>query len=94
MEFFGKTVRDAGLGAAMLGAGLGLSGFGGIEQKRADAGIVISGDPLANQRAIDNGARYSVAGGLFGRCLAPIDISRPVRDRLLWIREDNAVTRD
>ena len=41
-KYFGERVRKAGLGAAMAGAGLGVSGFGGIEEKRADAGIVTS----------------------------------------------------
>lgn len=58
-----EAVRDVGFKAAMGAASLGLSGFGGVEEKRADAGIVISGDPAANQRAIDNGARYSVENG-------------------------------
>ena len=61
--YFGEIARKAGLGAAMAVAGLGLSGFGGIEEKRAEAGIVISMDPNADQRARDNGFRYSVAGG-------------------------------
>lgn len=47
----------------MLGAGLGLSGLGGLDEKKAEAGIVISGDPAADQRAKNNGFGYSVAGG-------------------------------
>ena len=43
-EYFGQTARKAGLGAAMMGAGLGLSGFGGLEDKRADAGIMMNAD--------------------------------------------------
>ncbi len=61
--FLGESARKVGLGAAMMGAGLGLSGFGGVDEKKADAGIVISFDPDADQRARDNGAGYSVENG-------------------------------
>ncbi len=61
-EFFGETVRKAGLGAAMMSAGLGVSGFGGIiGEKRAEGAIVtsISADP----QAIASGATHSIDGG-------------------------------
>ena len=60
-EFLGETASKAGLGAAMLGAGLGLSGFGGLEDKRADAGIITSA--AADPQAKASGAQYSVDGG-------------------------------
>jgi len=60
-EYFGETVRKAGLGAAMLGTGLGVSGFGGIEDKRAEAGIVTSLE--ADPQAIALGSTFSVDGG-------------------------------
>ena len=46
-EWAKETARDVGFKAAMGAAGLGLSGFGGVEEKRAEAGIVISMDPNA-----------------------------------------------
>jgi len=60
-EFFVKPARKAGFGAAMMGAGLGLSGFGGLEDKRADAGIITSA--AADPQAKASGAQYSVDGG-------------------------------
>ncbi len=62
-EFLQHASQRAGLATAMMGAGLGLTGFGGVEQKRAEAGIVISFDPNADQRARDNGVGYTVEGG-------------------------------
>lgn len=40
-----------------------LTGFGPVADRQAEAGIVISGDPGADQRARDNGFAYSVEGG-------------------------------
>jgi len=60
-EFFGKTAQKVGLGTAIMTAGLGLSGFGGLEEKRADAGIIttLAADPQTKA----SGAQYSVDGG-------------------------------
>jgi hypothetical protein len=62
-EWAKETARDVGFKAAFGAASLGLSGLGGIEEKRAEAGIVLSMDPQADQRAINNGVGFSVAGG-------------------------------
>lgn len=61
-EFLGETSKRVGLGTAMLGAGLGLSGVGptGFERK-AEGGIIISGGNDAQYRA--NGEAHSVFGG-------------------------------
>ncbi len=62
-EFAQAVARKTGFASAMMGAGLGLTGFGGVGEQKAEAGIVISFDPNADQRAKDNGAVRSVAGG-------------------------------
>ncbi|XZE19215.1 trypsin-like serine protease [Pirellulaceae bacterium SH449] len=61
-EFIGETSRKLGLGSALLGAGLGLSGIApsGME-KRAEGGIIISGGD--DQQARERGETFSVFGG-------------------------------
>lgn len=61
-EFLGQTSRKLGLGSALLGAGLGLSGIApsGME-KRAEGGIIVAG--ADDQIYKDNGVAHSVAGG-------------------------------
>ena len=63
-EFFGKTAQKVGLGTAMLAAGLGLSGFGGIEEKRADAGIITSAAADPQAKASGRSIRLMVGGVL------------------------------
>lgn len=61
-EFLGETSKRVGLGTAMLGAGLGLSGVGPTGfQRKAEGGIIISGGNDAQYRA--NGEAHSVFGG-------------------------------
>lgn len=61
-EFVSETSKRLGLGTAMLGAGLGLSGFGPIgAERKAEGGIIISGGNDAQYRA--NGEAFSVFGG-------------------------------
>lgn len=62
-DVFKTTSQKVGLATTMMGAGLGLTGIGGVGSNKAEAGIIISGDPNADQRAIDNGYAYSVEGG-------------------------------
>ncbi|XZE20325.1 trypsin-like serine protease [Pirellulaceae bacterium SH449] len=89
-EFLGETSRKLGLGSALLGAGLGLSGIApsGME-KRAEGGIIISGGD--DQQARDNGVAFSVFGGGNTGFLQMVSSTRVMHSSVVFINDRTAI---